>query len=311
MFSARLKSVPQDFCVTEELGWECSGDGEHDYLWIEKTSANTAWVAKGLAEFAGVPAKDVGYAGMKDRHAVTRQWFSVPRWHSPDWERLDIEGLQLLDVQRHLRKLRRGAHRTNRFRIVLRVEGELDPVALNERLEKIRKGGVPNYFGEQRFGRDGDNLRLANNWSDGRRLPRHKRGIAISTVRSFVFNQALARRVNEANWNRFVAGDLANLDGSGSVFEVSEIDDELRHRCDVMDLHPAVVLAGEGSGVEPARWQAALDRSRVEAGVRSLRLPVHELENEVASEGLILSFTLGRGSFATSVLREICDPSQT
>ena len=96
-----IRTTPQDFQVTEELGFEFTGDGEHDYLWIEKTGANTEWVARQLARFADVPAKDVGYAGLKDRHAVTRQWFSVPRWHSPDWRRLDVEGVRVLDVQRH------------------------------------------------------------------------------------------------------------------------------------------------------------------------------------------------------------------
>lgn len=307
LFAARLRTFPQDFQVTEQLGWEFSGDGEHDYLWIEKTGANTEWVARQLASHAGVQAKEVGYAGLKDRHAVTRQWFSVPRWHAPDWETLDAEGVRVVDTARHLRKLRRGAHRGNVFRIVLRHAGAIDAHALAERLEVIREKGVPNYFGAQRFGRQGGNLRLANDWARGKRLPRHKRGLAISTIRSFLFNEALARRVEEATWDQFVKDDPANLDGTGSIFDVPEIDDDLRRRCKAMDVHPAGVLPGEGSKIGPETWQAALDRQQVQPGTRSLRLPVRDLAGDIAETALVLTFRLDRGAFATSVLRELCE----
>jgi len=307
LFTARLRSEPQDFEVTEQLAWELSGDGEHDYLWIEKTGANTEWVARQLARFAKVPARDVGYAGLKDRHAVTRQWFSVPRWHAPDWNALVVEGVRLIDVRRHQRKLRRGAHACNVFRIVLRGAEPPDRGSVDERLARIRDQGVPNYFGEQRFGRNGANLQLADSWAAGTRLPRHQRGLAISTIRSFVFNTALDERVGDGIWDRLIAGDLANLDGSGSVFEVDDVSGELQHRCRGMDLHPALPLVGEGSQCQPEAWQIALDRARVEAGSRSLRLPVRDLVSERGENTLLLGFTLGRGAFATSVLRELCE----
>jgi tRNA pseudouridine13 synthase len=298
--------VAQDFEVTEQLGWDLSGDGEHDYLWIEKTNANTEWVARQLASFAGVPAKDVGYAGLKDRHAVTRQWFSIPRWHAPAWSELDIEGVRVIDTGRHLRKLRRGAHRGNTFRVVLRVEEQPDSDALAERLAAIRSDGVPNYFGEQRFGRHGGNLRLANDWAAGKRMPRHKRSLAISTIRSFLFNEALASRVAQGNWDQFVPGDQANLNGSGSIFQVTEIDEELRRRCDQMDVHPAGILPGDGSNIGPESWQRALAKARVEPGTRSLRLPVIDLTSTDTEDAVVLGFTLERGAFATAVLRELC-----
>ena len=163
LFAARIRSQSTDFDVTEELGFELCGDGEHDYLYIEKTGANTDWVLRQLAAHAAVPAKDVGCAGLKDRHAVTRQWFSVPRWHAPDWAQLEIDGVRLLDQQRHNRKLRRGAHKGNRFRIILR--GALPETgSLDARLETIHAHGVPNYFGEQRFGGGGSNVELADAW---------------------------------------------------------------------------------------------------------------------------------------------------
>ena len=144
MCEAIIRSEPGDFQVTEELGWQTSGDGEHDYLWIEKTGANTEWVARQLARFADVPARDVGYAGLKDRHAVTRQWFSVPRWNSPDWKSFELEGVTVLDEQWHRKKLRRGAHSANVFRIVARVD-DVACGALDNRLRRLgpehRAGG--------------------------------------------------------------------------------------------------------------------------------------------------------------------------
>lgn len=308
LFDARLRTAPDDFQVTECLDWPFSGDGEHDYVWIEKTGANTEWVARQLARHAGVPAKDVGYAGLKDRHAVTKQWFSVPRWNQPDWARFDAESVAVLDVRRHQKKLRRGAHRGNRFRIVLRGDDLAAAAdALGERLGTIGEQGVPNYFGEQRFGRGGANLRLADGWAAGARLPRHKRSLAISTVRSFLFNRLLDARVQEGTWNRLQPGDVANLDGTGSVFEVAGIDRELERRCAEMDIHPAGVLAGQGSGLGPEAWRNALDNGRVEAGSRSLRLRVGDLRHGVEDSGIVLEFFLARGAFATSVLREFAN----
>ncbi len=296
--------------MTEELGWEFSDDGEHDYLWIEKTGANTEWVARQLALYAEVPAKDVGYAGLKDRHAVTRQWFSVPRWNAPAWDGLDIPGVRLADLKRHRRKLRRGAHRGNAFRIVLRLTTAADQGAVEKRLATIRNAGVPNYFGEQRFGREAGNLLLANDWASGKRMPQHKKGLAISTIRSFVFNEVLAARVQSATWNQFASGDQANLDGTASVFDVLDIDDELRRRCHAMDVHPAGRLPGESSNIEPELWQTALNKRRVEAGTRSLRLPVRNLSHETNEADIVLSFTLDRGTFATAVLREVCESKE-
>ncbi|MDJ0749249.1 MAG: tRNA pseudouridine(13) synthase TruD [Woeseiaceae bacterium] len=310
LFTAAIRTQPEDFEVVEDLGWEFTGDGEHDYLWIEKTGANTEWVARQLAKHAGVPAKDVGFSGLKDRYAVTWQWFSVPRRHSPDWRLFDVEGVCVADVQHHNRKLRRGAHRSNRFRIVMRCTGPADTDEISARIDRIRKQGVPNYFGEQRFGRGGANLALADQWASGARLPRHKRSIAISTVRSFCLNQTLHERVEAGTWNRLLPGDKANLAGSGSVFDVSDVDDELERRCREMDIHPAGELPGEGSNIGNTRWQEALDGARVKPGWRSLRLTVQDLDVRVASDAVMLTFSLGRGAFATSVLREIADTSQ-
>ena len=312
LFAATIRATPQDFQVTEELGFEFTGDGEHDYLWIEKTGTNTEWLARQLARFADVPAKDVGYAGLKDRHAVTRQWFSVPRWHSPDWSALEVEGVKVLDVQRHNKKLRRGAHKANRFQIVLRGAGlHAHAEAVQKRVQVIREQGVPNYFGKQRFGRDGNNVSLADAWASGKRLPRHKRSLAISTARSYMFNNYLDTRVRAGTWNTILPGDKANLDGTGSIFDVDDVDEEIERRCSEMDIHPTGELAGDGSTGSNDAWIAALGIARVEPGKRSLRLNVATLSGSIHQDAVELSFSLGRGAFATSVLRELANTSTT
>ncbi|MEL7185220.1 MAG: tRNA pseudouridine(13) synthase TruD [Pseudomonadota bacterium] len=311
LFAARIRSTPEDFAVTEVLGYDFSDDGEHDYLFICKRGANTEWVARQLARFAGVAAKEVGYSGLKDRHAVTRQWFSVPRWNAPDWDALEIEGVVIETRERHRKKLRRGVHRENQFRIVLRGEGyagRADDVST--RLQLIRTAGVPNYFGEQRFGRDGGNLALANEWASGARLPRHKRSLAISTVRSFLFNDILQQRVVDGTWNQVLDGDTVNLDGTGSVFDVDGVDDDIRQRSADLDLHPTAPLAGDGSTGQAAYvrwpdWMSALAKARVEPAARATRLRVRDLEAHLEDDALTLSFALGKGAYATSVLREI------
>lgn len=308
LFAAAIRTTPDDFRVTENLGWDLSGDGEHDYLRIEKTGANTEWVARQLARFADVPARDVGYAGLKDRHAVTLQWFSVPRWHAPDWSALAIDGVRVLEVQRHDRKLRRGAHRSNSFRIVLRGNRlAAHAAALDQRMARIQEQGVPNYFGEQRFGRDGTNLRLADQWASGKKLPRHARSRAISTIRSYQFNETLDARVTDGTWNALQPGDTANLDGSGSVFAVEAVDAELRTRCAGLDVHPAGELVGVGSTSGNEAWLAALTGARVAPGWRALRVRVSSLEWSVEGDAVTVAFTLTRGAFATAVLREICE----
>ncbi len=221
--------------------------------------------------------------------------------------------MRLLMVERHNRKLRRGAHRGNRFRIVLR--GTLPPIDdLDERLRAVAQQGVPNYFGEQRFGRNAGNLVLADDWSHGKRLTRHKRGLAISTIRSFLFNEFLDVRVRDGNWNKLIDGDVASLDGSRSVFPVRQVDDELLSRCEEMDLHPAGLLYGDGlspSAIGSGRegWLNALSRARVKPAYRSLRLRVHDLHWAIQRDSIVLSFGLHRGAFATSVLREVADIS--
>ena len=306
LFAAQLRYRPEDFQVTEELGWDLSDDGEHDYLFIEKIGANTQWVAKQLAQYAQVPVKDIGFAGLKDRHAITRQWISVPRWNSPDWSGCNVEGVEIHHLERHRRKLKRGAHRGNSFTIKLRSLSTVEMEPIDQRIAKLTNQGVPNYFGEQRFGRNGGNLGLAEEWAGGKRLAREKRGLAISTIRSFIFNTVLSERVAQSTWNQLQPGDKANLEGSGSVFDLPDIDANLVDRCQAMDIHPSTLLVGDGSNFKPEHWQTALAKARVNEGQRSLRLKVTDLTIEVVATHVVLTFSLGRGAYATAVLRELC-----
>lgn len=320
LLACELRTTAADFRVDEQLGFEFSGDGEHDYLHIEKVSANTSWVARGLARFAGVRVADVGYAGMKDRHAVATQWYSVPcRGRTDvDWARLDLDGVRVLEQGRHRRKLRRGAHVGNRFRIALRNLCETG-TGHEQRLQDIRDKGVPNYFGEQRFGHDGGNIHLARELFAGTRLGRSKRSIAISAARSFLFNEVLDARVRKGNWDTLLVGDCAMLDGSGSFFRVEGADEETRRRCESLDVHPSGPLWGNGvlqSGGETAELeQAAVARHAEIAGGlrqqsahmarRALRLAVRDFVWERVGDTLWLEFFLVRGGYATAVLREI------
>lgn len=322
--TAVIRRTPDDFVVVEEPGFEPSGDGEHDFLYIEKIGANTQWVARQLARFAGVAERDVGYAGLKDRYARTRQWFSVrrPGKDGSNWQAAAIDGVSILDVTRNTRKLRRGAHRGNRFRIALRgrdIAAAADDV--HQRVAVIGKYGVPNYFGEQRFGRDGANLELASELFAGKRLRRDARSHALSAARSLLFNAILAERVQCGSWNRLLDGDVANLDGSGSVFAVDAVTPELEQRALALDIHPTGTLWGSNAPLTrfaaaehetdiAARYPdiaAGLLRARIEAASRPLRVQVSDLSVDIDTDVVWLGFSLPRGAFATTVLAELAD----
>ena len=318
-----LRVEAADFRVEEVLGFEPSGEGEHAFLWIEKSGANTEWVARQLAQVAGVAAVAVGFAGLKDRHAITRQMFSVqmPGRADPDWNAVAIPGVTILAATRHGRKLKRGAHRGNRFRIRLRdVDGAHE--AVEAMLEAIRERGAPNYFGEQRFGRDGGNLALAEALFAGQRMPRAQRGFALSAARSELFNAVLATRVAEATWERALDGEVFMLDRSHAIFGPEPFSDDLAQRIAALDIHPTGPLWGSGelrsTGVVRELEQATiarhpslaqgLARNGLDQERRALRLRVGGLAHAwEAEDRLMLDFHLGAGAFATTVLRELCD----
>jgi tRNA pseudouridine13 synthase len=327
VLSAVMRSAPEDFRVDEVLGFEPSGAGEHLFLQIEKRGANTAWVAQRLARWAGVAEHAVGYAGLKDRHAVTRQAFTVhlPRRIAPDLALLDAEPeFRVLESAWHARKLPRGALRGNRFVIRLRALVG-DPAAIDARLHAIARRGVPNYFGEQRFGRDGGNLAAARAMFGGRRVPREKRSILLSAARSHLFNALLATRVEIDAWERGLDGEVWMLDGSHSVFGPEPLSEPLQQRCSALDIHPTGPLwgrgelrsEGEAAALEraPAAQHPDLAAGLEQAGLRqerrALRLPVRELSWNFIDADLELAFFLPAGSYATTVLHALGDIEAT
>ncbi|MCP4048933.1 MAG: tRNA pseudouridine(13) synthase TruD [Gammaproteobacteria bacterium] len=316
-----IRSCPQDFVVEEIPRVLPEGEGSHLWLWVEKCSANTDWVAGELARVTGCARRDVGYAGLKDRHAITRQWFSVPSTADAGerLENAEIEGVLVLESKPHTRKLKRGTLNGNRFYLNIR-EFKGDATQTGRRLEQIRTTGVPNYFGPQRFGYQGQNVVNAFRLLSNRvRLQRNKKSIYLSAIRSFLFNQVLAERVRKGTWNKMTEGELAMLDGTQSVFSCEMPDTDIEDRCRSLDIHPTGPMPGE-KGTQPTGDAAGLEQSvlqhwpdltgvlnsqRVRASRRALRLYPAELEWGFDGSDMKLAFVLPPGAYATTVLREI------
>ena len=317
----RLRVEPEDFIVEEQLGFEPAGAGQHVLLRVRKRDANTQWIARELARACGCRPLDVGYAGLKDRRAVATQWFTVPQSKiSPeDWVGMGSDEYEVLEAHRHSRKLPRGALAGNRF--VIRIRGAaVDDASIASRLAAVEARGVPNYFGPQRFGKGGANLRRIG--EDVRALARTERGFVLSAARSLVFNAVLAERVGDGSWERLEPGDLANLDGRASHFRVEAVDEAIADRSARLDIHPTGPLWGRGA--PPSGGRVLELEERVAAGLtaacelvvragmdqerRSLRLAVRDLRwrrDADAADSIIVEFRLSRGAYATVVLREV------
>jgi tRNA pseudouridine13 synthase len=323
LLTASIRSTPEDFQVDELPAFEATGEGEHLLLDIRKRGANTVAVAKQLAQWAGLPEMAVSYAGQKDRHAVTTQRFSVhlPKRVAPDLAALASDEVQVLASTWHNRKLQRGALAGNRFKLVLRdLQG--DAVAIDERLRLIAARGLPNWFGEQRFGRDGGNVPAALQMFAGRRVRKDQRSMLLSAARSALFNRVLAARVEQGNWDTPLDGEVWMLDGSRSVFGPEPMSDVLAERLARFDIHPSAPLWGVGElrSTDAARAleeQALSDDQALalrvgleEAGLkqerRALRLRPALMQHQwLAADVLELSFALPPGCYATAVLHEL------
>ncbi len=299
--SAIFRQQPEDFQVDEDLGFLPSGEGEHVFLHICKKGENTAWVAEQIARLAKVKLMDVGFCGRKDRHAVTLQWFSVylplkKGELEPDWSQLNSQSVSLLSVSRHQTKLRKGEHKSNFFVIRLRDVQTENRSVLTQRIEHVFASGVPNYFGEQRFGRGGNNLQEAHQLLiDGRRYKdRQKQGLILSAARSYLFNLVLAERVSSANWCQVLDGEPESA-SSGPLWG--------RGR----SLAQGDLLELESSVLEPWQdWCLALEHMGLKQERRPLRLQLDSAAYRwVEDRHLELSFRLDAGAFATSVLAEL------
>lgn len=324
--SATFRQQLSDFCVDEDLRFQPSGEGAHHLLLIEKRNINTDIVCHKLRRFAEVNPTDVGYAGKKDRFAIARQWFSVqlPLLKEIDWQAFNDDEVTVLKATRHDKKLRIGAVKQNHFAITLRdlsFTQDHDRQALEQRLEQIQEHGFPNYFGEQRFGHNGDNLSrgidllLANKKLKNRNL----QGLLFSAVRSFFFNQVLAKRIEAGYFTELLAGDYVQLDGSESGFTVQELAQELP-RFEAKDIHPTAPMPGRGrsqlldqaaefeNGVL-APYQKiidALERKGLNGERRAIRVfPQNVMLQWHNAQTLEMRFSLPKGAFATSLLREL------
>ena len=297
---AVLKRLDEDFVVTELPLQPPSGEGEHLWLEVEKTGANTAFVAQQLARAARVRDVDVGHAGLKDRHAVTRQWFSIhlPKGETPDLTRLEHPEFRVLGQGRHARKLRPGELRGNRFRIVLRdVTGERD--AVEAKLEAVASRGVPNYFGPQRFGHGGGNVERGRAMlaRETRVRDPKLKGLYLSAVRAFVFNEVLAERIRRGLWGETLSGDVMDEAGrpTGPLWgrgRVGTTDEARALENGVAERHATVCGGMEHAGLDQER--RALVASPADM---SWDWPQDDL--------LVLAFSLPAGTYATSVLNEI------
>ena len=320
----RLRVEPEDFVVDEDLGFAPSGAGAHVLVRVRKRGANTEWVARGIARHAGCRPGDVGFAGLKDRHAVTTQWFSVPAPRGAAYVADTIallagakgEGYEILEAHAHAKKLPRGALAGNRFVIRVRDVAALD-ADVAARIAAIARDGLPNFFGPQRFGREGANLRKIA--TDLSAVHPRERTYVLSAARSLVFNAALAERVTDGTWCRLEAGDVANLDGKGSIFSIDAVDDALTKRLAELDVHPTGPMWGRGELLSQGRVRDLEQRVGGElteacdlvmaAGMnqerRALRLAVRELGWERQGADVVVRFWLTKGSFATTVLGEL------
>ena len=317
--TALLKAECADFVVKEQLGYDMSGDGEFVTVKVRKTDCNTLFVGEQLAKFAGISARNMSYAGLKDRKAVTEQWFSLqmPGQPTPDFSQFSLEGVEILEVTRHQRKIRIGSLQGNHFEILLCNAEETDE--LKVRLDFLAKNGFPNYFTEQRFGRDGNNLTQALRWANGeiKVKDRHQRSFYLSAARSEIFNLIVSKRMELDLAQQILVGDVLQLNGSHSWFVVDESEDlaQLQQRLAQQDVLLTAPLIGEEekSAVDFeneifAQHQALfalMRQERMKAARRPILMQPQQFQWKFEPNGLRLQFDLPAGSYATALIREL------
>ncbi|MDF1587979.1 MAG: tRNA pseudouridine(13) synthase TruD [Gammaproteobacteria bacterium] len=322
--SATIRGLPEHFHVIEQLPFEPDGVGGHVWLKIQKRGINTDWLAGELAKFAGVPQVAIGYAGLKDRHAVTTQWFSVNMEgvEQPNWSEFASDDITIVEQTAHGKKLKRGVLAGNQFKLILSdVLGEREQ--WQQALELVKQQGVPNYFGEQRFGHNGSNLNRADYWFVSGKAPkkRNQKSIYLSAARSWLFNLILARRIQDRNWNKALMGDVMALAGTkASSFVCDQVDEVVKARVTAMDIHPTGALWGRGISPNHSDslqceqdvlnqwqdWQHGLEKAGLSQERRSLRLfPDHFSWQFLDDAQLELQFFLPAGCYATAIMREL------
>ena len=321
----RFKSRPEDFVVVETLGFEPDGHGEHLFIFVEKTGLATPQLIECVARDFGCRSRDIGYSGLKDKQGITRQWLSLPHSVATPNGLPVGDGYRVLLHARHRRKLRPGTHKSNRFEVCLREVAEFT-AAGRAQLQCIEQRGFANYFGEQRFGRQRDNVAQALASLSASRLPRWRRSLLLSALRSHLFNRILSRRVESGRWLQPIEGDVFMLRGSRSIFTETP-DSELLRRFESLDISPTASLYGSGRcllsgralGIENEIFAAepemtrCLDRHRAKRQMRPLRVAPSEMryDYDAATQTLKLSASLPAGSYLSSLLDHFLERIET
>ncbi len=319
-FKGLIKQSSSDFQVDEVLGFEPEGSGEHVFLFIKKVGMTTDEVIRVLAKKLSLKPRDIGYSGLKDKTAVTRQWLSVPWPIVKDFPELKEDGFDIERAVRHTRKLKRGTHKKNHFTINVTALN-FDEDAWLERLTCITLQGVPNYFAAQRFGFDGANVEKARDYfKRPYRLSKYKKGLYLSSVRSYLFNHYLSLRVKEGNWCTAIEGDSFNLEGSHSLFTPDALMEDIPRRIEQLDIHPVGFMSGKKPSYLTAKaldyeasvrecypdLVAGLIQENAETDHRPLRIvPENVTWEKDSPSSYRLSFTLNKGSYATAILLEL------
>ncbi|MBV32132.1 MAG: tRNA pseudouridine synthase D [Porticoccaceae bacterium] len=291
---ARMKASMMDFCVDEILGFEFSGSGEHLIVNIRKYGQNSRWIAARLAELSGIEEKHVGYCGLKDRFAVTSQWYSL---YLPN-RCLNIADLshpdfEVLSLKRHSKKLRRGMHAGNSFKILI-TDISAPQGKLEQRLKMINRFGFPNYFAQQRFGFNGGNLLEAERLINSARLRGNSKGqgLFLSAARSWLFNLVLARHITN-----YHDGVVFPLDETGPLWG--------RGRSKP---NQGVALVEREALIDWPGWKNALEHTGLTQDRRKLFMHADGLKfNFLDSCQLKLEFNLPKGVYATALLRELVE----
>ena len=316
----RIKAEPADFDVEELPAYEPAGTGDHLFLWVEKTDLGAEFFIRQVARRLGIPNGEVGTAGLKDRRAVTRQWVSVPAECEPALDQLEGGGIRVLKVSRHTNKLKPGHLKGNRFRILVRdaTDTDVEPI-----LERIRSDGLPNFYGPQRFGRDGETAALGMRLLKGEPTKIHNpflRKLALSAAQSLMFNDYLARRMTDGLLRTVLAGDVMAKWPAGGMFTAVDVPTE-QARFDRRELVTAGPMFGRKTfpahGPAADREAAVLDGAglskasfdgfgKLVMGTRRHNLVyVDDLLAAREPDGLRLTFTLPAGCYATVLLREV------
>jgi tRNA pseudouridine13 synthase len=316
----RIKVELADFEVEEIPAYEPAGSGDHLFLWIEKTDLGAEYFIRQVARRLGIPNGEVGTAGLKDRRAVTRQWLSIPAVCEPALAQLDGNGIRVLRVSRHTNKLKPGHLRGNRFNILVR---DAAPTDVESILVRIRADGLPNFYGLQRFGKDGETSTLGMSLLKGERNHIHSpflRKLALSAAQSHLFNDYLARRMADGLLRTVLAGDVMAKWPAGGMFTAEDVPTE-QARFNGRE----TVTAGPmfGRKTFPTHHAAAEREAAVlaDAGLSKASFDgfgklvmgtrrhnvvyIDDLSAIWEANGLRLSFALPAGSYATVLLREV------